>query len=414
MLNSSCKFARRQHGFSLVELMVAMLLGIVVVGAVLQLFVGSRTTQISTTAMADMQENARFSLELIKKELRGLDAFGFCAGEPLPRNHLDHTDPTSCGSAEPVFNAVYSFGSDASTDVIDRWDRPVVGWEYTGTGPGDSFDAEADLNPENTSKSDWAMWVTSLDRMKADQSLELPDARDGKVVAGSDVVVVRRMIPVLDSSERPVVLSHRHEPVDVNLSLHDAPDSSFKLENHLMLITNCSKIDVFFNTVSTNVLSSDGGTCGEWATAYDETAQFYAVKVYAYFVGYNDDTKEPGLYRADFSHGLNDVKIEELVEGLENMQVLYGYSHPVDGSGERVDEWLTAEQVPSWKYVIATRMSFLMRSVDGMGDHVDYDDMGFSLAGMTYRPANEKRTRLRQPFHLTVGLRNRQVVIERD
>lgn len=63
--------ARKAHaGFGLVELMVAMTLGFIVVGAVGYLYLGSRSTFRTTDNLSRMQESARFALDTLSKEIR--------------------------------------------------------------------------------------------------------------------------------------------------------------------------------------------------------------------------------------------------------------------------------------------------------------------------------------------------------
>ena len=69
-MRKACKGARRQTGLSMVELMVALLIGTLITGAVLQMFIGSRATYAVHTALAAMQENARFAIEFLSRDLR--------------------------------------------------------------------------------------------------------------------------------------------------------------------------------------------------------------------------------------------------------------------------------------------------------------------------------------------------------
>lgn len=62
--------SRSQRGFSLVELMVAITLGFIVVGAVGYLYLGSRQTFRSTDAMSRIQENARYALQTMAHDVR--------------------------------------------------------------------------------------------------------------------------------------------------------------------------------------------------------------------------------------------------------------------------------------------------------------------------------------------------------
>src|SRR5699024_5010999 len=110
----------RSGGFSLIELMVAMALGLLVVGAIIQLFIGSRATQMSTDAMARSQESGRFAIELLKHDFRGVSTQPFCAMNLEIQSHLRTT-------------------GNAPNDALFAPDHPVVGWDYKDTGRGKSF-----------------------------------------------------------------------------------------------------------------------------------------------------------------------------------------------------------------------------------------------------------------------------------
>lgn len=67
---------RDQRGFSLVELLLALVLGLLVVTGIVQLFVGNSQTYQVLNAQARMQENARFALEFISRAARSAGHFG--------------------------------------------------------------------------------------------------------------------------------------------------------------------------------------------------------------------------------------------------------------------------------------------------------------------------------------------------
>lgn len=60
----------RQYGLSLIELMVAMVLGLVVVGGALNIFLSNRQTYRATENLGRIQENARVAFELMSRDLR--------------------------------------------------------------------------------------------------------------------------------------------------------------------------------------------------------------------------------------------------------------------------------------------------------------------------------------------------------
>ncbi|WP_280289993.1 PilW family protein [Pseudomonas sp. BN417] len=61
---------RKQRGLSLVELMVAMVIGLVISLAVLQVFISNKNTFLLRGAAGKLQENGRFALQYLASELR--------------------------------------------------------------------------------------------------------------------------------------------------------------------------------------------------------------------------------------------------------------------------------------------------------------------------------------------------------
>lgn len=62
--------ANNQTGFSLIELMVAMTIGFIVVGAVGYVYLGSRSAFRTTDNMSRMQESARYALDVLSRDVR--------------------------------------------------------------------------------------------------------------------------------------------------------------------------------------------------------------------------------------------------------------------------------------------------------------------------------------------------------
>jgi type IV pilus assembly protein PilW len=381
--------SNRQRGLSLIELLIALFLGLLVVGAVIQLFIGSRATQMSNEALARVQENGRFSIELLKREFRDVGTHGFCAADIEIRNHLR----SDCAN---YVNSIYDPN------------RAFVGWEYDSTGRGEAFTLdEADVAPTSGSAGSWS----SADGAG---TINLPDILDGEVVPGSDVVIIRSPRVV------PDITADGNQPPNANAITLNG--SSTLERNEIVLITNCTTgADLFQNRSNGNAsaVSGGSGSCAnpgpgnqnglDWSTAYDESMQMFRIRVTGYYIGYNATTGEPGLYRADLSEGTDGLVTEELVEGVETMQILYGYSLPIDqgGNGQSVDFWLPADEVPDWQFVIGVRMSLLLRSPDNMADGAARQT--FDLASTQFTHPEDRR--LRQPFFTSISLRNRQLVL---
>lgn len=69
MISSPSK-RRYQYGLTLVELMISMLLGLLILGGVLGIFISSTTTFTTTRAIDHIQENARFAIEYFSRDVR--------------------------------------------------------------------------------------------------------------------------------------------------------------------------------------------------------------------------------------------------------------------------------------------------------------------------------------------------------
>lgn len=67
---------KQSQGFSLVELMVAMVIGVIVVGGAFSMHSTSRSTQYASEMQMDMVADARFAIELIAYDLRHAGSWG--------------------------------------------------------------------------------------------------------------------------------------------------------------------------------------------------------------------------------------------------------------------------------------------------------------------------------------------------
>lgn len=65
-----------QKGLSLVELMVAMLVGLILTAGAIQIFISSRQTYRVQENLSRMQENARFAMEYLRRDIRMADYWG--------------------------------------------------------------------------------------------------------------------------------------------------------------------------------------------------------------------------------------------------------------------------------------------------------------------------------------------------
>jgi len=61
---------RSSRGFNLIELMVSLILGLLVVGAAVSIFLSNQATYVATENLGRVQENARIAFELMSRDIR--------------------------------------------------------------------------------------------------------------------------------------------------------------------------------------------------------------------------------------------------------------------------------------------------------------------------------------------------------
>ncbi|WP_083007415.1 PilW family protein [Halomonas sp. GT] len=110
---------RPQSGFTLVELLVAMVIGLLVMAGATQLFISSQQSYRFQTALANMQDAGRFALDTVAQELRQADFSGGCASSQTT-NHLRNIDGT-----ENAHNAIQAWSDTSSTNFASRLLNPV-------------------------------------------------------------------------------------------------------------------------------------------------------------------------------------------------------------------------------------------------------------------------------------------------
>jgi type IV pilus assembly protein PilW len=70
----------KQTGFTLLEILISLSVGIVLVGGVMSAFVGMKTTSAETSAIGELQENGRFALNILTDDLLRQDFWGDYTG----------------------------------------------------------------------------------------------------------------------------------------------------------------------------------------------------------------------------------------------------------------------------------------------------------------------------------------------
>ena len=358
----------RQAGLSLIELMIALVLGLVLTLGVVQVFLGSSKTYRLTDGLALLQENMRFALGSMQYDGRMAGHYGCLVG--APENQLDTSDTAY------------------DENVYDVDSVAAMGWEATGTDLSSTFTITS-LTPSGNA------WTNGTGD-------DLPVDIQGDVIPGTDVLMI-------NGGERADVVLDGN-PAASNASLGTVDETNIPSGTIILVVAgDCSGGDLFQKTNNGNASSiakGTGGTPGNvvaaagFAGIYDDDASVYQFTSTAYYIGVGA-SGEPALFRERLDAGdpFNEV---ELVEGVENMQVLYGVATNLD-LNQRADRYVPASAVTDWTAVVSIRIALLMRSGDNVLDEAATPT--FNLIGTQITTQTDRRARLLGLS--TVGIRNR-------
>ncbi len=80
----------KQSGFSLIEIMIALLIGLFLLGGILQFFSASQQTYRMQSNLARLQENGRFALDFLVHDIRMLGYWGCLSGTNTDISGVDN------------------------------------------------------------------------------------------------------------------------------------------------------------------------------------------------------------------------------------------------------------------------------------------------------------------------------------
>lgn len=383
------------RGFSLVELMVAILIGLIISIGVVQIFSATRVTYQLDESLARAQENGRFALEFLHQDIR-------------------HAGYAGCkrDTTVAVFNNLMSVPG------AGLFITGISGTEFTGTGFGDGYALAS--TPVNTT-SGWSPGLTTVTGTLG----------TGGALPGTDVIALQRMVPNSWALVPPYVdpeYVYLH-PDFVNMVRVGMAD-----DGDVLLVADCRSAVAFRATAITaaGVISHDTGPtanrCLRWtggldtsnaaaaecAAAFDytpvpATTSIGKLETVIFFVA-NDDTADltnprPTLYRRVMLATGDIIETTPLVEGVENFQVLYGFDSNLDGVA---DNYVPASPGADFSRVVSVQIGLLVYGVNATGTANDtvFDTDVHDVAGTNISPAASS-TRKRRVFNTTIQLRNR-------
>ena len=371
----------RARGFSLVELLVAMTLGLFLISGLVAVFAGNKRSGDINTAMTDMQESVRFALNTI-------------AGDIRMAGHQGCLD----------FNG-------GAADVIAK--RPPTA-DYLAT-------AVSGARVETASS-----WKPALALGSGTDAFTPPTVNTA--VPGTHVIALQFGGPIA-------------VPLRAAMNTGGVPDANAVLEldgdigvrqDDLALISTCEDGEVF----RVSAVSDDGVVAGRAQTSLSHAATHNTranfiepygrggtqaqvlvmpFSTHVYYVGETGSTNERGdpiraLFQQSMPFNDSDNPPVELVRGVENLRLSFG----IGGNGGQLRYVTVDDSAYDPRQVRSVRVGVLMASFDHIAS--DDDTTVYVLAGQSIAPATsptdasaykaDKRFRL--AFNTTVKVRNRR------
>ena len=337
----------RQTGMTLVEIMIALLIGVFLLAGVLQIFINARQTYRMEENLSRLQENGRFAMAFISKDLRMAGYMG-CASLSSLTPVIDATPqhPNPNPAVNPFINLSAIIGVN---DVANNWNASAC-------------------------------------------------AASNQCVANTDAVTVQY------AGSCGGYLTGNMASDNANIQI--PADNTCDIEQYdTLLISDCSAADVFIATSASSgsgkqtiAHANNQNASPKLSKVYGPDAEIFVLRSYSYFVR-TGSSGRPALWRLDNTKAVVDgVNPVELLEDIENIQILYGEDTDADGVP---NYYVPSNSIANTANVISIRVNVLVASA---ADRLTSEPRAYTFNDTTTTPTDR---RLRRVFTATLAVRNR-------
>jgi type IV pilus assembly protein PilW len=349
-MNKKILFPARYKGLTLIEIMVALVIGSFLMLGAMGLFMSNKRIYTEQDTMGRLQENGRFAINLLMNDLRMTGYIGCSDDSSLLTNALP--------------------GSATATSLSNMTNH-IEGSENAGG------------------------WLPS--------GLATP-------VGTSDGITLR-YIKVIDPANASLSADMANATANVPLTCAGADCGNFFSVGEAVAISDCGGTDLFsITTVNTNSLAHTG-----LSRAYPSSATLMSRYVANRYYIANNASGNPSLFRLTFAQDKDDidsdsntteflVQNQEMIEGVENMQILYGVDNNADLIANSYVDATGVAGAGGWDNVVSVRVAILVRTIDSDPNN-ELDTSTYDLLGTVIDPVDDNRRR--RVYSTTVQIRNR-------
>lgn len=332
---------RQRHllGFTLIELMIAMVLNLILIGGIFVLYRGSSETSRAQSAVASVQESLRFAYEYLSYDIRAAGYNGCPNVREIKPRVVANPPPAGYGSSKMAVRGYDNGAGWANPSSITRVGGTDVIAIYRAA-PGMGIRLSCDSPDPTLSK----LYADSLPfKIEEGQVLMISDC------ARADIF---RATKTVNISTAKVEIEH---------------DSSKNTQP-----PECA---------SPGKLANE---CDKGSYVCTEGARISTMEAWTYFVGTNPRGRS-SLYRVNNTGPV--LAVEELVENVTNLQLRYGLD--VDGVAPYVavsyadapGDWSTVVGVEA-TITARSEQQYRLNSGSSSGSPVNYEQTQRVLIGL--------------------------------
>jgi len=319
---------KKQRGLSLIELMIAITLGLFITAGLIQLFISSKQSYRIQENLSRVQENGRFAMELLATDIRMAGYWGCLGSTETIQNNLAPYDSNGDGQTDGIYES-----------ILDA----IVATNGDGLNNSDSISVNRVTPPS-----------AAIVETATNKSAAL------KVTSGSGL-----------------------EKNDIVMAIDCISGDLFQITND-PTVSGASDQDELAH--DSGAAMKAGNATINFQKIYSTDAKIHKIRNIEYYISQNPGG-HPALYRR-----LNGNRGQELVEGIENMQILYAI--------DTTNAYIPFTTGLDLSNAISVRLSFLAATLE---DNIATESSSTSMG--TYTSPNDRK--IRRIFTSTIALRNR-------
>jgi len=289
-----------QRAFTLIELMIAMLIGVFLMAGVIQIFLSAKQAYRLQENLSRLQENGRFAMDFITKDVR-MAGYAGCSSKVTPNSILDPAKITA-----PALTSGMN-GVDGVNVTTSSWNS-VANALACGTTPANQCVAGTDV-----------ISIQSASSCGGQLQNDVSDTAQLDIVTPNECGLAQDDIAIVASCTS----------VDI-FSISNAQGDSSLVGN--------GKQNLAHGAGKFNLVPKLGSTYSK------NDAEVLVPRLFSYYIR-TGAGGIPSLYRVNNIKPASSTNPVELIEGIEDMQILYG-----------VDTEQTPDYIPNY-YVDAAAVA---------------------------------------------------------